>query len=149
MPVLIYETLTVSYGHFIVKKIRVLFGKNVQCLRRFFGDNIEQQGDMEVVDEIDDPVELLVELRDVNVDVIILSMDHGESSGLSSHLFAEYPEVTLVLLDEDYRFAYIENLCPHRSSISDVSSDGIISALRLVDQRTVDVDQNHAGWQWH
>lgn len=58
-----------------MKRIRVLFGKNVQFLRRFFGDYIDNQDDMVVVDEIDEPVELLVSLRDLDVDVIFLSME--------------------------------------------------------------------------
>lgn len=116
-----------------MQRIRVLFGKNVQFLRRFFGDSIERQSDMEVVDAIEDPIELLVSLRDMDVDVIVLSMDHGESSGLPSHLYAEYPAVKVVLVDEDRSTAFIESLWPCQSSISDVSADGIITALRLAE----------------
>ncbi len=115
-----------------MKRIRVVFGKNVQFLRRFFGNSIERNGDLDIVDGIDDPVELLVFLRDVDVDVILLSMNHGGSSGLPSHLFAEYPFATLLVVNEDSRSAYIENLCPHRISIPDVSPDGVINALRFV-----------------
>ena len=118
-----------------MKRIRVLFGKNVNFLRRFFGDSVERQSDMEVVDEIDDPVELLVFLRDVDVDVILLSLDRCGSSGLPSHLFAEYPAVKLVLVDEDRCAAFIEDLIPQQRPITDVSPDGIISALRLAEWR--------------
>ena len=104
---------------------------------------------MEVVDEIDDPVELLVSLRDVDVDVILLSMKHNVASGLSSHLFAEYPTVTLVIVTEDCRTAYIENLSPHRIPIPDVSPDGILSAMRLTDTFTSKMDQIHAGSRQH
>ena len=142
-------TLNENCGHFFVKKIRVLFGKNVKFLRRFYGDSIERQSDMDVVDEIDDPVELLVYLRNVDVDVIFLSMEHSEPSGLPSHLFAEYPTVTLVIVNEDCRAAYIENLSPHRIPIPDVSPDGILSAMRLTDTFTSKMDQIHAAWRQH
>ena len=132
-----------------MKRTRVLFGRNLQFLRRFFGDSFKRQSDMEVVDEIDDPVELLVSLRDVDVDVILLSIDHSGASGLPSHLFAEYPTITLVIVTEDCRSAYIENLWPHRNSISDVSPDGVISALRLAGSQLSEIDQDHSGWRQH
>lgn len=132
-----------------MKRTRVLFGKNVQFLRGFYGDSFEGQSDMEVVGEIDDPVELLVSLRDVDVDVILLSKDHTGASGLTSHLFAEYPTLTLVIVNEDCRAAYIEGLRPHRSPILDVSPDGVMSALRLADSYLHEMDQGHAGWRQH
>ncbi len=103
---------------------------------------------MEVVDEIDDPVELLVAIRDVEVDVILLSIDHSGTSGLPSHLFAEYPSLTLVIVNENCRSAYIENLSPHRSSIPEVSPDGVLSALRLAESQSTELGQGHFGrWQ--
>ena len=86
---------------------------------------------MEVVNEIDDPVELLFSLRDVKADVILLSIDRDGSSGLPSHIFSEYPAVKLVLVDEDRGAAFIESLIPNQRPIYDVSPDGIINALRL------------------
>ena len=124
-----------------MKRIRILFGQNVQFLRRFFGDSIEQQNDMEVVDEIDDPVELLVFLRGVNVDVIFLSNKHSGELGLSSHIFLEYPTMTLVVVDEECRTAYIESLVPQKHPVSDVSSMGIVDALRIFGSNSNEAEQ--------
>ena len=70
-------------------------------------------------------------------------------SGLPSHIFAEYPAVTLVLVYEDQRTAFIENLCPQRRPICDVSPDGIMSALRSAASHSFEVDQGTAGWGQH
>ena len=88
-------------------------------------------------------------LRDVDVDVTLLSMEHAETAGLPSHLLAEYPAMTLVILQEDCRVAYIENMIPHRSPISDVSPNGIMSALRLADSYASEIDRANAGRRPH
>jgi DNA-binding NarL/FixJ family response regulator len=114
-----------------VKRIRTVFGKDVEFLRKFFGKSIKRISDMDIVDEIDDPVELLVFLREAKVDVILLSLEDGFMSGFPSHLFAEYPFSTLLVVNEDNSSAYIESLCPQRIAIQDVSPEGVINAMRL------------------
>jgi hypothetical protein len=63
--------------------------------------------------------------------MVLLSNKHSGELGLSSHLFLEYPTMTLVVVDEKCRNTYIENLIPQKHRVSDVLPGGIVEALRL------------------
>ncbi len=77
-------------------KIRVLLANRPRLMREVVREIIERQDDMEVVGEVLDPLDILMAVREAEVDAVILALKGSEDTGLCSHLLAEYPDLTIV-----------------------------------------------------
>ena len=90
-----------------MNKIRVLLALDSPLLRELLRKLIEREPDMEVVDEVDDPVDLLfgTDLAEVNV-VIHSWPESREMPGICTHLLAEYPDLLLVGIPPGAERAY-------------------------------------------
>lgn len=113
-----------------MNEIRLVLGQDVDFLWRTFGDAIKRHTDMIVVGEYDEPLELLVALKDIYVDVVFLCTRHGKNRGLKSHIMSEFPAVTLVLVDEELNDVFIESLRPVKRRLFDASSDLVLDSIR-------------------
>ena len=113
-----------------MKKIRILLANRPQMMRELVREMINRQNDMEVVGEVLNPLDLLVAVREVEVDAVILALKNSRDVGLCSHLLSEYPNLTIVGLTSHGENAFIEQLCPRRVEIVDPSEKSILSALR-------------------
>ena len=91
---------------------------------------IERENDMEIVGETVDPFDLLVAVKEKHANAVILSVGEAETSGLCSHLLAEYPTLTVLELSFEDGRAFLEQLCPSRREIADPSAASVLSALR-------------------
>lgn len=90
---------------------------------------IARQSDMEIVGETVDALGLLLAVRENKADAVVLGTD-SESSGLCSHLLAEYPSLTVLLLSAGGGKAFLGQLCPACKEITDASEERILAALR-------------------
>lgn len=100
-------------------------------------DVLQTQPDVEVVGEVSEHVELLVAVRETKADAILLVINPEEDEGMLSHLFAEYPDLTVLAVTAGHADGnssvndsiFIEQRCRYRSSVSDNSPKGIVQAL--------------------
>jgi len=111
-----------------VGKIRVLLHSASPDVRALIGDALRGQRDFELVGAAADPVGLLLAVKRTRADVVIFSTRDFDKTGLSSHLLAEYPHLTLLAMAKDE--AFLEQLCPHRVRITHPSKQDIVTALR-------------------
>lgn len=89
--------------------------------------------DVCVVGEVAEHVELLVAVRDTGANAVLLIINPEEDEGMLSHLFAEYPDLTLLTMPDGQAPAgsvFIEQRCRARRTVADTSPAGIVQALR-------------------
>jgi DNA-binding NarL/FixJ family response regulator len=113
-----------------VSKITILLANLPQMMREVLRSIIAYQVDMEIVGEFPDPVELLLAAKETRADAVIVEMAGTEEPGLCSHLLAECPNITILVLALAGNIAFIEQLCPWRREIADPSEANIVHALR-------------------
>ena len=82
---------------------------------------IAGQDDFEIVGSARTPVDLLVEVKRTAADVVVLAMDDSTSSGLFTHLFAEFPGLVVLGVSRRHNYAFIEQLRPKRREIGPIS----------------------------
>lgn len=69
--------------------------------------------EIEVIARVDDPIEVLVTVKQESINVVVLADEQQDTPGLSSHLLAEFPDVTVLALDASGQ-AWIEQRCHRR-----------------------------------
>lgn len=114
----------------VVKTIRVILGNLNRPLCDSIRPLIGLPGDIEVVSEIVDPLEILMAVRELGVDAVLVASAVDGAGGLSSHLLAEYPDLTVISVLPTSDRAYIEQRLPHRWSVGDPWSRNLVDALR-------------------
>lgn len=110
-----------------MKKIKILLANRPRMLREVVREMIEAQPDMEVVREVLDPVDLLVAVGDTQADAVILDLEDSEEPGLTSHLLAEYPDLTILGLAANAKRVFIR---PRRQEVLDPTAAKILNGLR-------------------
>ena len=94
---------------------------------------LQADPEVEVVGEVTEHLELLLAVRDMDVNAVLLAMGPDEEEGMLSHLFAEYPDLTVLVIQPServYERVYIEQRCRHRTMVNDVTPAGVVEALR-------------------
>jgi DNA-binding NarL/FixJ family response regulator len=111
-------------------EIRILLAQFPQIMQETMRHAIELQPDMAIVGEYSNPLELLLAAREFEATAVIIAMENSELPGWCSHLFAEFPNITILGLTLTGEMAFVEQLCPRRREILDPTEMNIISALR-------------------
>lgn len=118
--------------------IRERWHDNHQSIKSVF----QARADVEIVGEVAEHVELLVAVRETGADAVLMMIDPEEDEGMLSHLFAEYPDLTVLALpaaedsaspmptqDDLENAVFIEQRCRYRSAVDDATPEGIARAL--------------------
>lgn len=84
---------------------------------------------MEIVGEVTGHVELLVAVRETQANVVIAGIDPGRDEGMLTHLFAEYPDLTVLVIRPSGTVC-IEQRCRCRVEIDDLSPVRLAEMLR-------------------
>ena len=113
-----------------MRKIKVLLANQPRIMREVMREVIERQPDMEVVGETLDSLGVLLAAKETEADVVVIALRDSEEPGLVSHLLAECPRVTVLVLPSQGDTAFIVQMCPWRKEIVDPSDANILSALR-------------------
>ncbi len=102
---------------------------------------LQTQPEVEIVGEVAEHVELLVAVRETNADAVLLVIDADEDEGMLSHLFAEYPDLTVLAVPagnsatqpayqlSDKHPIFIEQRCRYRCPLDDAAPGSIVQAL--------------------
>jgi DNA-binding NarL/FixJ family response regulator len=114
-----------------MKKIRVLLANSrPRIMRQVMRQLIERQPDMEIIGEVAALSDLIRIAKETAADVIIITLEDVEASGLGRQLLAECADVTILALASKGDTAFIERLSFGRREIVDPSEVNILSALR-------------------
>lgn len=119
--------------------ITVLLVDSPQKLRDSVRNLIQSQVDIEIVEGVLDPVELLLKVSSVNADVVIITLpDKKEEPGVISHLLSEYPKLLIIAISRTFDMAYVYRQRTSREAIFDISSDEILRIIRTAREEEQD-----------
>jgi DNA-binding NarL/FixJ family response regulator len=114
-----------------MKKIKVLLASRPKMLSDVIRNMIERQSDMIMVGDVADPIKLLFVIREIAVDVVIVTplKANGEPK-ICSHLLAEHPQLKVVTLSAQGEAAYIYQSGAAKLRINDPSGPLLLDAIR-------------------
>jgi DNA-binding NarL/FixJ family response regulator len=79
--------------------MRILLGEIESVWKNYIRELAYENGQVQIVGEVQNHLEILMRVRDENADVVVLSQTpQGDEPGICSHLLLEYPNVLLVLV---------------------------------------------------
>jgi len=82
--------------------VKILLGEIGTEWKRTVKELVAENGELLIVGEVEKPVDILLQARRANADVVILSQElQGGEPGVCSHLLLEYPNVVVVLVPSD------------------------------------------------
>jgi DNA-binding NarL/FixJ family response regulator len=112
-------------------KIKVLLASRPQMLSDVIRNLIDQQLDMVMVGDVIDPIKLLFAIREMPVDVVIVTplKANGEPK-ICSHLLLEHPLLKVFTLSAKGEAAYLYQSGTPKIRIDDPSGQAILSAIR-------------------
>jgi DNA-binding NarL/FixJ family response regulator len=92
---------------------------------------IDRQPDMKMVGEVIDPIRLLLAIREIPVDVVIVTplKANGEPK-ICSHLLAEHPRLKIIVLMAEGKAALLYESGSRKKYIDEPSADTIINTIR-------------------
>jgi DNA-binding NarL/FixJ family response regulator len=114
-----------------MRKIKVLLASRPKMLSDVIRNMVERQPDMEVAGEVLDPIELLLAVRAMRVDVVIVTpLDSDGESRICRLMLAEHPQLKIVtmLAKDDMAFFYESGASKKR--IDEPSELSILGAIR-------------------
>lgn len=112
-----------------MKTVRILLGSRQDIRRRVAETGLADQPGIELVGEVDDVFDVLMALKHKQADVVVASTS-DEDRGLTSHVLAQFPDATLLLLGPDGA-THIDQRCRHRWTSAGRSGEEIANALRF------------------
>ena len=79
--------------------VRILLGNIGGNWKSMVEDIAKDNSDIQIVGHVENPVDVLLQARSENVDVVVLSQEiDGSEPGIASHFVLEYPNVAVVLV---------------------------------------------------
>jgi hypothetical protein len=87
--------------------IKVLLALHSPDRRKLWRGLIEQEPCIELIGEVEDPVDLLVEVTRTQVDAVIQEWPSEETPGFVSILLTEYPDLLVVGIPENGAHAFL------------------------------------------
>jgi len=112
-------------------KIKVMLASSPKMVSDVIRNIIERQTDMVVVGDVIDPIKLLFAIREIAVDVVIMTpiKANGEPK-ICSHLLAEHPRLKLLTLSAKGEAAYLYQNGSCKLRIDDPTGGAILGAIR-------------------
>jgi len=92
---------------------------------------VEHQSDMEVVGEVIDPIELLIAVKEMLVDVVIITpLKANGVPRICSQLLKEHPLLKIITLSAEGEAAFLYQSSSPNVRIDDPSGQSILGAIR-------------------
>jgi DNA-binding NarL/FixJ family response regulator len=112
-------------------KIRIMLASRPLMLSEVIRSMITHQPDMEVVGEVIDPIELLIAVRKILVDVVIIApiKTVGEPR-ICCQLLSEHPSLKVVTLSAQGEAAFLYQSDAPKRRFDEPSEQAILSAIR-------------------
>lgn len=91
---------------------------------------IRRQGNMELVGEAFDPINLLLTVKDTQADVVIMGHEQpARIPGICTHLLAEYPDLLVLTITAQSNRAFLYQRKISRDEILYTSPEDLIKAI--------------------
>jgi DNA-binding NarL/FixJ family response regulator len=117
--------------------IRVMLAELPTGLREALSPAVAGQADMELVGEVDSPVEILLAAGQRQADVVVLGMPGRELPGIAGQLLDEYPQLKVLAVNLHRRQALLYELQPQLVLLGEVTAAALLDAIRTAVQTEV------------
>ena len=115
-----------------MNRIRVLLATLPPLVSGLLTHLIQGQTDMEVVDAVSQPVQLLLAVKDTRAQVVIVPLPgSGEIPGICSHLLAEFPDLLILALSITGEAGFIYTA----ERVVEAPVNNILKSIRLAGKR--------------
>ena len=112
-------------------KIKVLLAEDHTIVRKGIRSLLDSQPDMEVAGEVLDPIELLLAVRAMKVDVVIVTpLDSDGESRICRLMLAEHPQLKIVTMSAKDDMAFLYESGASKKRIDEPSEPSILGAIR-------------------
>lgn len=91
---------------------------------------VSSQGDMETVGQLDDRRAVVSQASDAQADVVVIGLPDSDLPQECISLFEALPHLRVVGVAADGRRAFLYQLRPQRTSLGELSPDGLVRAIR-------------------
>ena len=92
---------------------------------------LAQEPDLEIVGEVNSPIDVLLELGSTQADVVVIDLPtSGKDPGLCSHLLTEYPEVKVVAVSSGGDTSIVYETGVIQRYLPDVSLEAVTGIIR-------------------
>jgi DNA-binding NarL/FixJ family response regulator len=116
-------------------KIKIMLASRPQMLSDVIRRMIALQPDMEVVGEVIDPIKLLMAIKEILVDVVIITpiKPIGDPK-ICRQLLGEYPLIKVVTLSAEGDVAFLYQADAPKIRLDEPSEQAILGAIRKFNQ---------------
>lgn len=115
----------------LTAKIKVMLSSRPRMLSDVIRNMVTHQPDMEVVGEVIDPIELLIAVKKIQVDVVIITpVTSAATPRICSQLLEEHPSLKVMTLPAEGNTAYLYQAGAHRRELDEPSEGVILAAIR-------------------
>lgn len=115
--------------------VKMLLGEIGTEWKRIVEELVAENGKLLIVGEAEKPVDILLQARKANADVVVLSQElQGGEPGVCSHLLLEYPNVVVVLVPSEDGPNVLCRMALYRE-IREASSEVFRDMLRKLEVR--------------
>ena len=114
-----------------MRKIKIMLASRPQMISEIIRNIIERQPDMMMVGDVIDPIKLLFAIREIPVDVVIVTpLNANGEPKICSHLLLEHPRLKVVTLSAKGEVAYLYQSGTPRLRIDEPTGQSILGAIR-------------------
>ena len=114
-----------------MRKIRVLLASRPKMLSDVIRNMLERQPDMQVAGEVLDPIELLLAVRAMKVEVVIVTpLDADSESRICRLLLAEHPQLKIVTMSAKDNTVFLYESGAGKKRVDEPSASSILGAIR-------------------
>jgi DNA-binding NarL/FixJ family response regulator len=113
-----------------VSRIRVVLTQLPPMQYDIVRNALESEPDMEVIGDLVEADQLGHAVEGACADVVVLGARDSALPALGIQLLYRYPHVNVLTLTPDGRHAFLYQIRPHQTVVEDVSSRGLLEAIR-------------------
>ena len=113
-----------------MERVRVLLVGLRGVLRGVILGVVEEQPDIIVIGDVQDPEDLDRALTRTGVDLVIWGVHDDEDVDRYASLFDAYPRLTVLAIQHDGREGFLWQLQPHRTALGELAPRQIPAAIR-------------------
>jgi len=114
-----------------VRKIQVLLAVVPRMLRDLLRTRIEAEPDLEIADEVLDPVDVLLAVQQTAADVVLITVPISDATPpLCTHLLTEFPDLVVIGLWPDAKSAVTYRSTIDIQPLRGLQYEDIVGAIR-------------------
>ena len=113
-----------------MSRIRIVLAQLPTMQYGMVRNALESEPDMEVIGGLVELDQLRQAIESAAADVVVLGAQDSALSDLGSELLYQYPHINVLTLSPDGRQAFLYQIRPYQTVVEDVSSRGLLEAIR-------------------